>query len=180
LNLLGELHVRFIPVFLFLVGALLSASVSAEEPKNDVLTVAPGASRILRTDPGVHTVIIGNPAILDGSMVGDGVISITGKAAGWTNMILLDDKHAVILQTDVQIAEQIGPKPRTIQVIHGDKVQDYSCTSACNLAPKEVTTASGSFRNCDEARAAGATSIRRGQPGYAPHLDSDNDGIGCE
>ena len=37
-----------------------------------------------------------------------------------------------------------------------------------------------SYRNCTEARAAGAAPVRRGQPGYGPHLDRDNDGIGCE
>ncbi|WP_051322602.1 excalibur calcium-binding domain-containing protein [Luteimonas sp. J29] len=36
------------------------------------------------------------------------------------------------------------------------------------------------FANCDEARAAGAAPVRRGEPGYGPHLDRDNDGIGCE
>lgn len=36
------------------------------------------------------------------------------------------------------------------------------------------------FRNCSEARAAGAAPVRRGDPGYSPKLDRDNDGIGCE
>ena len=36
------------------------------------------------------------------------------------------------------------------------------------------------FANCAEARAAGAAPVRRGDPGYGPHLDRDNDGIGCE
>lgn len=36
------------------------------------------------------------------------------------------------------------------------------------------------YRNCAAARAAGDTPIRRGEPGYGPHLDRDNDGIGCE
>lgn len=38
----------------------------------------------------------------------------------------------------------------------------------------------GAFRNCSEARAAGAAPVRRGDPGYGPHLDRDNDGVGCE
>lgn len=38
----------------------------------------------------------------------------------------------------------------------------------------------GAFRNCTEARAAGAAPIRRGEPGYGPHLDRDGDGIACE
>ena len=33
------------------------------------------------------------------------------------------------------------------------------------------------FRNCKEARAAGYSHMRRGEPGYSPHLDGDNDGI---
>jgi len=36
------------------------------------------------------------------------------------------------------------------------------------------------FANCAEARAAGAAPVRRGDPGYAPRLDRDGDGIGCE
>lgn len=36
------------------------------------------------------------------------------------------------------------------------------------------------FANCTEARAAGYSNIQRGQPGYAPKLDRDNDGIACE
>ncbi len=35
-------------------------------------------------------------------------------------------------------------------------------------------------RNCAEARARGLANARRGQPGYAPWLDADNDGIACE
>ncbi len=47
-------------------------------------------------------------------------------------------------------------------------------------APTGETPSSGAFRNCSEARAAGAAPVRRGDPGYGPHLDRDNDGIGCE
>lgn len=36
------------------------------------------------------------------------------------------------------------------------------------------------YRNCAAARAAGAAPVRRGDPGYAAHLDRDNDGVGCE
>lgn len=36
------------------------------------------------------------------------------------------------------------------------------------------------FNNCDDVRAAGRAPIRRGDPGYGPHLDGDDDGIACE
>jgi endonuclease YncB( thermonuclease family) len=36
------------------------------------------------------------------------------------------------------------------------------------------------YRNCAEARAAGAAPMYVGQPGYSAHLDRDGDGIACE
>lgn len=36
------------------------------------------------------------------------------------------------------------------------------------------------YDNCSAVRAAGKAPIRRGDPGYGPHLDGDDDGIGCE
>jgi hypothetical protein len=36
------------------------------------------------------------------------------------------------------------------------------------------------YANCSAARAAGAAPVYRGDPGYASHLDRDNDGVGCE
>jgi len=36
------------------------------------------------------------------------------------------------------------------------------------------------YKNCDAVRAAGKDPLYRGDPGYRPALDRDNDGIACE
>lgn len=36
------------------------------------------------------------------------------------------------------------------------------------------------WRGCDDARAAGTAPIYRGEPGYRPKMDGDDDGIACE
>lgn len=36
------------------------------------------------------------------------------------------------------------------------------------------------YRYCDDARAAGVAPLYRGDPGYRPALDRDDDGIACE
>jgi hypothetical protein len=41
-------------------------------------------------------------------------------------------------------------------------------------------TKDSGYANCDEARAAGATPVRRGDPGYSTDLDGDGDGVACE
>lgn len=54
---------------------------------------------------------------------------------------------------------------------------------AAEQAAKEVPAPAApatSYHNCAAARAAGAAPIYRGEPGYAPHLDKDGDGVACE
>lgn len=40
--------------------------------------------------------------------------------------------------------------------------------------------ASAYYKNCTEARAAGAAPLYRGEPGYRSALDRDDDGVACE
>jgi Excalibur calcium-binding domain len=49
-----------------------------------------------------------------------------------------------------------------------------------NSSSSAAQVSYGPFRSCADARAAGAAPLRRGQPGYAYHLDADGDGIACE
>ena len=69
------------------------------------------------------------------------------------------------------------------------KTGDYHCHGGGSRpAPRSeavqplVGDADGTvyYRNCSEARAAGAAPVRRGDPGYGKHLDRDGDGVGCE
>ena len=55
--------------------------------------------------------------------------------------------------------------------------------SGANTAPSRLAGNSGRevyYPNCTAARAAGAAPVRRGEPGYARHLDRDGDGVGCD
>jgi hypothetical protein len=46
--------------------------------------------------------------------------------------------------------------------------------------PAPPTTEEVRYRDCFEAWLAGALPLRRGDPGYGPHLDRDGDGEACE
>jgi hypothetical protein len=62
------------------------------------------------------------------------------------------------------------------------KTGDYHCHRSKAATPVRAVgpAKSQSYRNCSEARAAGAAPVRAGDPGYSRKLDRDNDGIGCE
>ena len=47
-------------------------------------------------------------------------------------------------------------------------------------APEANSDANVSYKNCAAVRAADKAPLYRGQPGYAPKLDRDGDGIACE
>lgn len=66
-----------------------------------------------------------------------------------------------------------GPPPPPVHQLQNTPTRQ-------SLTPGGGSSPGRTFRNCDEARAAGAAPVRRGDPGYGPHLDRDNDGIGCE
>ncbi|MFB7477741.1 excalibur calcium-binding domain-containing protein [Streptomyces anulatus] len=53
-------------------------------------------------------------------------------------------------------------------------------SNASNPASEATAPAPAYYENCDAVRAAGAAPVEEGDPGYAPHLDRDGDGVGCE
>ena len=58
------------------------------------------------------------------------------------------------------------------------------CHRATSLQPppqqRQAARQGVYYANCAAARAAGAAPVRRGDPGYASHLDRDGDEVGCE
>lgn len=77
------------------------------------------------------------------------------------------EEAAVAVAKARQRQQQARPQPAPRQAI--------PTPAAPQPAPAEIH-----FRNCKEARAAGYSHMRRGEPGYAPHLDRDGDGIACD
>lgn len=105
-----------------------------ETVSGSTITMAPGITSILRISRAVRTVLIGNPGVLDTTLVDDRTLALTTKAAGTTNLILLDEKNAEILQATVHV----GARMHQIQAFYGDQVQTYSCTPSCIGDPKPV------------------------------------------
>lgn len=111
----------------------LRSSVSQVQ-LDGVLEMAPGSADILKVTRGVRTIIIGNPGIVDASVIDESTVAMTAKATGTTNMILLDAQHAEILRTTVQV----GARPKQVQVLSGERVRAYACTPSCRLDPKAI------------------------------------------
>jgi Excalibur calcium-binding domain len=79
------------------------------------------------------------------------------------------------------VGEREGPNARASQRPLGPNAQAAQRPAGANSAVR--TTPNGqraSYPSCSAARAAQATPIRQGDPGYGRHLDRDGDGVACE
>jgi hypothetical protein len=72
----------------------------------------------------------------------------------------------------------VAEAPRQQRFTQAPVRQASSIAAPQRLAPS--TSLGFGYRNCAEARAAGADPVYAGEPGYGEHLDRDRDGIGCE
>ena len=79
----------------------------------------------------------------------------------------------------VREVEREAPKKETPKKVQtkksAPKTEDSKKSSS-----KKKSSGGGGFRNCTEAWEKGAAPVHRGEPGYAPKLDRNNDGVGCE
>ena len=97
--------------------------------KADTLKVYVDSARLLRLPEKVATIVIGNPLIADATLQDGGILVITGKGYGATNLLALDRKGRVLMSKTVQV---LGPKPEHLVVVYkGIKRETWSCAHEC-------------------------------------------------
>jgi Flp pilus assembly secretin CpaC len=94
----------------------------------DSLTIVLDKAQILKLPERVGTIIIGNPLIADVSIQAGGVMVVTGKGYGTTNIMLLDRAGNVLMNKSVQVT---GPRDDVVVVYRGIERESYSCSPGC-------------------------------------------------
>ena len=141
-----------------LAVALASGDAWAQ-PAGAVETVAITVdnAKVIRLPAKAQTVIVGNPMIADVAMQKHGVVILTGKSFGTTNLIALDGTGAMLAESMISVQ---APQTSIVVVERGPGERNsYSCTPNCQPsmqlgdAPKYFSDVSGQA----EARRALAT-----------------------
>jgi Pilus formation protein N terminal region len=94
----------------------------------DAVVVILDQAKVMRIPERATTVVVGNPLIADISVQTGGMIVVTGKGYGVTNLIALDRGGATLLE---QMIEVQGPSDRIVVVHRGIDKESYSCTPIC-------------------------------------------------
>ena len=85
-------------------------------------------ARLVRLPERVSTIVVGNPLIADAAVQTGGLMVITGKGYGVTNIIALDRSGAVLMEKTVEV---VAPREELTVVFRGTVRETYSCSPIC-------------------------------------------------
>ena len=116
---------RLAPVLLLTAAACLAPRLAQAA---DTLDVVLDQATIMKLPDKVSTIVVGNPMIADVAVQSGGLVVVTGKGFGATNLIALDRAGTVLLERSIVVRGPTGP---TVQVFRGVQRETYSCTPDC-------------------------------------------------
>ena len=112
-----------------LVGAaVLIATVAGPGRAAEPITVMLDQATITKLPGRVSTIVIGNPLIADVSVQAGGLLVVTGKGYGTTNLIALDRTGAVLTERSIEV---VGAQDTVVVVYRGINRESYSCAPNC-------------------------------------------------
>ena len=118
---------------------LLSLSVAAACLAGATIVGAParaeGGIQLLMTQAKIvklarpaDTIVVGNPDIADASVQDATTIILTGKGFGVTNLVVMDETGAPIVDEQIFVSRQDA---RSVRIYRRSEVQTLSCTPYC-------------------------------------------------
>lgn len=148
---------------LVLLTAGAGAAAAQPEPQ-PVVTVLVDNAKVIRLPEKTQTIIVGNPIIAEVTPHRNGVLVLTGKSFGSTNLIALDGAGAMVAETMIRVE---ASRDSTITVQRGLDRESLSCTPTCQRSLQlgdgddyfKMTTSQS------ERRSKLATEGRAGAPG---------------
>jgi len=115
--------------WLGLLPLALCAALGATPAMADTVTVNVDQARIMRLPDRVATIVIGNPLIADATLQSGGILVLTGKGYGATNLLALDRSGQIVMDKTVKV---LGPAAGNLVVVYkGVDRESYSCAPEC-------------------------------------------------
>lgn len=107
-------------------NAASAASPAAVDPGAVVVSI--DHAKIVRLPEKVQTVVVGNPIVADVTVQRNGILVVTGKSYGTTNLIALDNAGNMLVETSIRVQ---ASSESTVTVHRGLERETYSCATTC-------------------------------------------------
>jgi len=116
------------------LGLILAVSAGRDAPAAEAfypasqpIAVVLDQATLLKLPDRTTTLVVGNPLIADVSVQAGGMLVVTGKSYGVTNLVALDRTGTVLLEHSIEVQG-----PRNVMVVYrGVERESYSCTPKC-------------------------------------------------
>lgn len=109
-------------------GAAATAPGSGIAVDNGAFVVHVDHAKVVRLPERTQTVIVGNPMIADVTVQRNGILVVTGKSFGTTNMIALDGAGGLLAESMISVQ---APRDSVVTVQRGLSRESYACTPTC-------------------------------------------------
>ena len=109
-------------------AALLAITIPQLADATETLRVAVDQATLTKLPERVSTIIVGNPLIADVTIQTGGLLVVTGKGYGATNIVALDRTGSVLMEKIVLVQ---GPRDDVVFVYRGIQRETYSCQPNC-------------------------------------------------
>ena len=109
-------------------GVAALAAEAAYPVAGETVTVVLDQAKVIKLPERTNTLVVGNPLIADVSVQAGGLLVVTGKGYGVTNLVALDRSGTVLLDHAIEVQ---GPRDRVVVVYRGVERESYSCTPNC-------------------------------------------------
>ena len=104
-----------------------TAAGGAKTPEESVVVTVDQA-KVFRISRPAATVIIGNPAIVDGTIEDEKTLVLTGRSFGVTNLIILDEVGDAIVDRTIVVR---GHEANTVRIYRRSSRETLACAPVC-------------------------------------------------
>jgi Flp pilus assembly secretin CpaC len=118
-------------------AVLLCPLVALAEVTSDPISVNVDQAKLVKLPGHIATIVVGNPLIADVTMQPGGLVVVTGKGYGATNVIAMDRAGSILVDRVIQVE---GPSDQVVTVYRGVERESYSCMPVCQ---KRITLGDG-------------------------------------
>ena len=112
--------------FVFVACAIVLTSIA--HAKAEDFNVVLDQAGILKLPERAATIVIGNPSIADASLQTGGLLVVTGKGFGTTNLIALDSRGNALAEYTLNVS---SPRDGRITVWRGVERETWACAPRC-------------------------------------------------
>ena len=107
----------------FSLGVSFAGHASAE-----IIDVTIDFAKLLTVPRPAATIVVGNPGIADAAVEDETTLVLTGRAAGTTNLIVLDEKGQEMTNATVRVSSNVQ---QLTTIFFGRQRRTYSCAPTC-------------------------------------------------